>query len=156
MIHEILTTRYGKASTVQTDSYVEHRWNDDDDTRRCILFMGEPEWPFSVLDDLPVLRRIYDGCIAGVLIGDSIRLATLVRREIYGLYSIDQLRRQPEVRRALQLDPDVHYFMDAANVWFYGEKDGRMCVFDGETQELDVLGELAQAMGSILDQWDAV
>ena len=49
----------------------------------------------------------------------------------------------------------VDYFMDAANVWFYGHKDGRLFVYDAETDELDDLGELDTGLAQVIEGWQS-
>ena len=45
--------------------------------------------------------------------------------------------------------------MDAANVWYYGVKDGQMWVYDLPFDDLDCLGDVAKVIDELLDEWEA-
>ncbi len=44
--------------------------------------------------------------------------------------------------------------MDAANVWYYGLKDGDLYVCDSETGELDSLGPVEAEIERLLIPWE--
>ena len=152
MIHDILTRRYGRPVVVEDGGFLEHRWCTDDGAAKFALLMGRPETPL-LPDYHGELSHIYGQSVGGFLVSDSLKIAALTTQEAYGLYSITALRTHPEVQLALAIDPHVHFFMDAANTWFYGEKGGHLFVFDRETRELDDLGESEQAIEVLLDEW---
>ena len=56
------------------------------------------------------------------------------------------------MHHAVVKDPAVDYFMDEANVRFYGMKKGQLCVFDAEFDELDSLGPVEPALHTLMDQ----
>ena len=152
MIHDILTQRYGKPVVVEAAGFLEHRWKMGDEATECALLFSTRET--TLLPDYHgELSHIYGKSVGGFLVGDSLKIATLTNQEAYGLYSIKVLQEQPEVQAALAIDPEVRFFMDAANTWFYGEKEGRLYVFDRETGELDELGECDQVIERLLDEW---
>ena len=59
---------------------------------------------------------------------------------------------QPDLKRALAMDPAIEYFMEDSNVWFYGMKKGDLYVFDAEFDELDSLGPIGPAIHTVMDQ----
>lgn len=53
------------------------------------------------------------------------------------------------------MDPELTFFMDASNVWYYGYKAGNLYVFDVETDEFDLLGPIEPALEQLMDEWEA-
>jgi len=78
----------------------------------------------------------------------------LTGESVFGLYTTRTLQHQPEVRSANLHDPEVCFFMDSANVWFYGVKDCQLYVYDAETEELDLLGPFEREFEELLRQWE--
>jgi hypothetical protein len=62
---------------------------------------------------------------------------------------------QPDVQHAIARDPAIDYFMDEANVLFYGIKAGELYVFDSETDELDSLGPIEPALETLMDELES-
>jgi len=58
------------------------------------------------------------------------------------------------VQSALLMDPAIDYFMEAANVWYYGLKGTELYVFDSEFDELDSLGPVEPALEEVIDRWE--
>ena len=87
------------------------------------------------------------------MIKNSLKAAILLPTSTFGVWNIDDLRSQPEIRCAISMDPGVNYFMEAHNVWFYGVKRGELWVFDGETDELDPLGPVEEALEVLMDEF---
>jgi hypothetical protein len=100
-------------------------------------------------------RPIYGDYFAGFILGDALRLANLLPVPLYGLWQIEALQEQPEVQQAKELDPNTKYFLDAANIWFYGYENGHLLVFDSDTGELDDLGTVEMALDALLFQWES-
>ncbi len=100
------------------------------------------------------LKGIYGNAFGGFLVGNSLKIAVLLPRKVWGLWRIDELQMLRPVRIALAIDPAIDFFMDAANVWYYGHKEGELYVFDAETDELDSLGPIEPALDSLIDQWE--
>lgn len=75
--------------------------------------------------------------------------------EVFGLYKIDELCSQPEVKRANAYDSSLVFFMDSANVWYYAIKENSLYVFDSQTDEVDCIGDLA-SVETLLTEWEEV
>jgi hypothetical protein len=98
------------------------------------------------------LREIYGNFIGGCLIRDTLRAAILIPGEIQGMWNIDDLRMQPQVQRALVIDPAVDYFMEENNQMFYGVKRGGLYVYDEEYDEVESLGPVEPALEEVFDE----
>ena len=99
------------------------------------------------------MKQIYGDSCGGYLIKNSLKAAILLPAKTFGEWNIDDLRIQPEIQCAIAMDPAVDYFMEAHNVWFYGVKRGELYVFDGETDELDPLGPVEEALENLMDEF---
>jgi hypothetical protein len=97
---------------------------------------------------------IYGDARGGFVIGDSLKLSLLEGPNVFGLHRIEELQGQQEIQRASALDPQIAFFMDSANVWFYGIKAGELFVYDAETAELDSLGPVDSALRTLLLEFD--
>jgi hypothetical protein len=53
------------------------------------------------------------------------------------------------------IDPQVVYFADAANVWYYGLKEDVLYVYDASTEEFDQLGAVEVELSKLLEEWEA-
>jgi len=148
----ILRRRYGAPRISREGPFVQWCWNDAQPEASSVLYLGNEGRP-QALERFPGLATIYGDAVGGFLIGDSLKLAMLVPHHVYGLYHIAELLSQPELLLARRLDPAVEFFMDAANVWYYGQKGGNLYVFDAETSELDALGPLQVALEELLGEW---
>jgi len=153
LVEVVLAERYGAPTIVPGTEFLEYRWNEKSEPFHCVLYKTIAD--IRSWDAEPrVLEKIYGDALGGFLLLDSLKLAMLAGPPVYGLYGIDELRGQPEVLAAKRLDPDIEFFMDAANVWFYGIRDkGQLYVYDSETAELTELGPLGQAFRQLLQQW---
>jgi len=153
IMEEILTQRYGAPSVVATDELREYRWNQDNEPLSCVLYKALS--PSAIRrPDTDVCSRIYGDVLGGFLYLDSLRLAMRAGPVVYGLYDIQSLWSQPEVRDANRMDPAIRFFMDAANVWFYGIKGDDVYVYDAEMAELTRLGVVVEAFQRVLDEWE--
>lgn len=153
ILETVLVRRYGQPELSVGDSLAIWRWNTRRPHDECILYLGM-KWRGQFGHRFASLKEIYGEAFGGFLIGDSLKVAVLLPRKIYGLWRIDELQMLPPVKRALQLDPSIEFFMDAANVWYYGHKAGELYVFDAETDELDSLGPVEPAFEALMDQWE--
>jgi hypothetical protein len=150
----LLNKRYGPS---RTDVQADHRefiWNDDAERLRCILF-DEMFWDNDIRRQLGPLEALYGDVRGGVLLGGCVKIAMLTGQKCFDVRRIDELQRQPEVRAANQRDPNICFFMDSANIWFYGIKDGQLYVFDSPGAELDCLGSVETAFEILLAEWEA-
>jgi hypothetical protein len=104
--------------------------------------------------DLPdTLLACYGEFGGGFLIGTSLKMATIDGRDVYGLYTIEELAAQPEVQRVTDVRPNLRFFLDAANVWYYGIEGDSLVAFDAELGELTQLGQLGPALAGLLSEW---
>src|SRR5712691_3581252 len=118
LLQNVLIKRYGTPESVVSDGLLELRWLAQDNSRRSILYVGML-WDSQAEAHFGLYRKLYGDTFGGFLVGGSLKVAMLADQQVFGLYSLQELQDQPEVRDAMVLDPDVHFFMDAANVWFY-------------------------------------
>jgi hypothetical protein len=153
VLEQVLTRRYG-APIVQANTECKNLvWNATEEGRKCVL-CKPLEWTTSLRSNCGSLEAIYGKAIGGHLLGDALRVALLSNHGTFSLYSIEELNGQPEVQRANQLSPQTRFFMDAANVWFYGIENDKLIVYDAETDEIDNLGPVDAALDQLLDEWE--
>jgi hypothetical protein len=145
--------RYGPPQVVSSGQSLEHRWNADDECRSSVLYVGR-ETQNSEQAIQEEFRFLYGDYFGGFLMGNLLKLATLGDKRVFGLYTIEELQEQPEVERALAIVPGICFFMDAANVWFYGHKSGQLYVYDAETDELEDMGDIELGLNVLLDEWE--
>ncbi|MEW6113293.1 MAG: hypothetical protein AB1664_14275 [Thermodesulfobacteriota bacterium] len=155
LLEKILTRRYGQPTPCIRDRMVARSWNTDRPENEAVLYVGM-EWRGVLGARFASLKEIYGDAFGGFLVGDSLRAALLAPTKVWALWNIDDFRIQPEVQHALVKDPAIDYFMDESNVYFYGIKAGRLYVFDAETDELDCLGPVEQALETLLDEQEAL
>ncbi len=153
LLERILVRRYGAPRTSIDEGRLCQTWNADKPDYSSILYVGM-DWNGPVGSRFGSLKDIYGDAIGGFLVGDSLRIAALSTGEIYGIWRIDDLQTLPAVKEALEMDPDIEFFMEASNVWYYGLKDGELYVFDSEFGELDSLGPVESALEEAMDRWE--
>lgn len=149
----VLNGRYGEPSVVTEPDWVQYRWCVGTLRSRSVLYKARWSRP-TVLDRYPELKQIYGEFHGGLLIEGALKIALLTPDEIFGLYRLNDLHTQPEVTRALTINPSVCFFMDSANVWFYGVTQTEMYVYDSMTGELVSLGEVVGALQTLLAEWE--
>lgn len=145
--------RYGPPQVVSSGQSLEHRWNADDECSSSVLYVDR-ETQDSERAIQEEFRFLYGSCFGGFVIGNSLKLATLGDKRVFGLYTVEELQEQPEVERALAISPGIRFFMDAANMWFYGHKNGLLYVYDAETDELEDMGGIELGLNVLLDEWE--
>jgi hypothetical protein len=153
IVEQVLRNRYGEPIVITSTESVEYRWNTNVEADSSTLYKrvepcGELQERFWRL------RSFYGDAVGGFLVGDSLKVSTLDERKVFGLHYIDELLARPEVRHANSLDPDICFFMDASNVWFYGIKESQLYVYDAEFEELDCLGDMQSSLEELIDQWE--
>jgi hypothetical protein len=153
LIETLLVERFGAPTVTRSDLGTEHSWNTSEESRECLLYKPL-SWDDRQRREFAVLRPLYGDAMGGFLLGDSLKVSLLAGPEIFGLYQIADLQDRPEVRRALEFDPEVCFFMDAANVWYYGIKDGELYVYDAPFDELDSLGPVRRALEQLLTEFE--
>lgn len=100
-------------------------------------------------------RQIYGACCGGTLVDSSLKVAMPSGEKLFWLYHLHELGERMEVQRAMELDPELSFFMDAANVWYYGHKHGKLFVYDAPFDELDECGPLESALEELIAEWEA-
>jgi len=154
LLERILIRRYGRAVRRRKEGMEAQCWNQETPDEKSVLYMGM-NWNSRLGRRFASLRDIYGNSFGGFLVGDSIKVAMLLPRKIWGLRRVDELQFLLPIRKALETDPEVEFFMDASNVWYYGHKAGELWVFDSETDELDSLGPVEPALDRLIEQWEA-
>jgi hypothetical protein len=101
LLEKILTRRYGKPTVSIMDGFVALCWNPDDCDYDTVLYMGM-RWSGKLGKRFASFEPIYGDAIGGYLLKNDLRAAVLPDYQIYGIWNIRDLRRQPEVKRALQ------------------------------------------------------
>ncbi len=155
LFEKILNKRYGKPIISEKGNLIEKRWGKENDDVSSVLYVDMKDYGIS-WSCISRLKYLYGDIIGGFLIGNSLKIASLSPQPIFGLYTIDELQKQPEVQKALSIDQNVDFFMDASNVWYYGLKLGELFVYDIETDELESLGPVEMALETLLDEWESV
>ncbi len=155
ILETILRRRYGRPVVGIRRGLHARCWNQDQFDYSTVLYIGM-KWKGAEAARFATLKDLYGDALGGFLIKNTLRIAVLVPREIYGVWNIDELRALPQVQHAITLDPAVDYFMDEHNVLFYGVKRGDLYVFDSETDELDCLGPVEPALEAILANWETI
>jgi hypothetical protein len=153
LLEKILIRRYGQPISCVRDGMVARCWNSGDLDNEALLYMGM-KWHGSTGLRFASLRDIYGDAFGGILIKNILRVAILAPRQLFAVWNIDELQMLPPVRKALAMDPAIDFFMDAANVEYFGHKAGELYVFDTVTDELDCLGPIERALETLMDQWE--
>jgi hypothetical protein len=153
LLEKILIRRYGQPISCVRDGMVARCWNSGDLDNEALLYMGM-KWDGRVGLRFASLSDIYGDSFGGILIKNVLRVAMLSPRQLFAVWNIEELRMLPPVREALAIDPAIDFFMDAANVEYFGHKAGELYVFDTETDELDCLGPIEPALEALMDQWE--
>ena len=154
ILERVLTRRYGQPVTRVVEGLTALCWNPEEPDYASTLYFPM-RWNGRLGARFASLMAIYGDTLGGFLINDSLKVALLVPRYIFGVGRIDELQMRPAVRRALQIDPAIVFFMNASGVWYYGYKQGDLYVFDSEFDELDSLGPIEPALQTVLDEWEA-
>ncbi len=151
LLERILTRRYGQPVASIRHGMSARLWNTHPVNEEAVLYVGM-NWHGMLGFRFSTLREVYGDALGGFLVGDSLRAALLGSQRVYALWNIGDFQKQPEIQRALVMDPAVDYFMDAYMVYFYGVKKDQLYVFDGETDELDCLGPLESALETVMEE----
>lgn len=152
LIEAILLRLYGLPTVESGERLDQYRWNVGGDASESVLYKRARQSDLPAADPPTVLRQIYGDAIGGSLVGGAVKVGVLTG-SVFGLYGLAELQSQPEVVRALARDARIAFFMDAANVWYYGVKDSTLVVYDSETDELDPLGTVEMEIERLVKQW---
>jgi hypothetical protein len=152
LLETLVTNLLGPAEPTATATEPQLTWARGPRNASCTLYKGLI-WTGALRSRLDVLQRLYGDVRAGSLFGGCLKIAAVAGPELWNIYPIELLQKQPEVVEANRREPDVLFFMDSANVWFYGVKDSNLFVFDASTDELDCLGPIAKQLDEVIAQW---
>jgi hypothetical protein len=150
LLERILILRYGQPTEGIRRGLHAHCWNPDEFDFSTVLYMGM-QWKGMNGLRFESLKEIYGDAFGGFLIKNTLKVANLLPRKVYGIWNIDDLRTLPTVQHALVIDSGVDYFMDQYNVYYYGIKRGELYEFDSATDELNSLGPVESAVHTLLD-----
>jgi hypothetical protein len=153
ILETLLNERYGKPQIVSSNELPEHRWNASADRLSSVLYKGLV-WDDWLRHRFPDLERLYGDCMGGSLLGGCLKVAVLRGPRRFGVYQIEELQEQNEVRLVISKQPHLCFFMDSANVWFYAVVGSQLYVYDSHTQEVDHLGELEPGLRNLLQEWE--
>jgi hypothetical protein len=157
ILEHILESRYGLPRIISSGPLLEYRWNDSDELRSCVLHKNRSEkidWGRNLSPQRAGLQPIYGDAIGGFLVGDSLKVAMLGAEKLWGLYTLAKIQDLQPVHRALQLEPGISFFMDSANVWYYGAKNGDLWEYDEPFDELNNLGDIAVQINELMSRWE--
>jgi hypothetical protein len=153
VLEKILIRRYGQPVITTRRDLNARCWNPDDFDYASVLYIGM-KWGSRLGTRFASLKKIYGDAFGGFLIKNLLKVTMLLPRKIYGVWSMGDFQMLPPVRKALAIDPAIDFFMDAANVEYFGHKAGELYVFDTVTDELDSLGPIEPALETLMDQWE--
>jgi hypothetical protein len=154
ILERVLVRRYGQPELKYEDGMQKKIW------REGTAFFSDlyysTDWTRPPASDFRMHQPIYGASSGGTLVGDSLKVATPWSKKVYGIYNLHTFGERMEVQRAMELDPELAFFMAASNVQYYGHKCGRLFVYDAAFDELDDLGPIESALEEIIANWDAV
>jgi hypothetical protein len=155
ILERVLIRRYGKPVTSILDGMGAKVWNPGDDDYEAVLYLGM-KWSGIASLRYASLCDIYGDSFGGVLIKNTLKAALLSRPSLFHIRNIEELRALAAIEYAVVRDPGIDYFMHENNVLYYGVKKGQLYVFDNETDELDSLGSVEQALDTMLEEWESI
>ncbi len=153
ILERVLVRRYGQSDLAYIQGIRAKVWA----TRSAGVseLYYSADWTKPPASDFRVHQSIYGECCGGTLLDDSLKVAMPSSEEHFGIYNLYALGERMEVQRAMELDPDLAFFMTASNVWYYGHKDGRLFEYDAPFDELNDLGPIESALDEVIARWEA-
>lgn len=151
LLEEVVAKRCGEPIVAIVDELPAHCWNPDEWDYATVLYQGM-KWNSLAGLRFKGLKPLYGNSCGGFLVKNALKVAHLLPGEIYGIWNIEEMQSLPIIQHALVMDPAIEYFMDNANVWYYGEKLGELYVFDAEMDDIDCLGPLESALQEVFDE----
>jgi hypothetical protein len=152
IIEQLLEARLGSPTIHRSAGGDELIWTHEQRELKCGLYKGL-RWNKVLRQNLGILEPIYGDTRAGSLFDGRLKLSAIDGLKVFGIYPFETLQQHRAVQEANNRDPDICFFMDSANVWFYGVKDSNLFVFDAATDELDCLGPIAEQLDEVIAQW---
>jgi hypothetical protein len=149
IVEQALSERFGPGTEEdQRENLAICRWLPKDDPRTNRLFYSSTKSLF-----IPALVPIYGRAHAGILAGRALKLSALGPPVPFGVPELESYLHAPELAEVLSETSGITFFMDAANVYFYGMLNGEVIEYDAETAESDSLGPPDRAVPDIMDRW---
>ncbi len=153
ILERILMRRYGEPELNDKKGTLQKIW------RAGTLFVSNlyysADWSKPPASHFRVHQHIYGASCGGTLVDGSLKIAMPSYDTRFEIYNLRELSERPEVQRALELDPDLAFFMDSANVWYYGHKDGKLFVYDAPFDELYERGDLESELEEVIAEKEA-
>jgi len=153
ILERVLVRRYGQPDETHREGMRAKIWAAGTAFESVLYYSAD--WTRLPASKFRVHRPIYGACRGGTLVGSSLKVAMPSYENPFWLYNLHELEERMEVKRAMELDPELSFFMDAANVWYFGHNRGRLFVYDAPFDELDELGELESALEEVIAEWEA-
>ncbi len=155
ILESLLTRLYGKPNVVHSKPFIEYRWNEADEPRHCTLYKPL-QWDVELERRFGQVKVIYGDAVGASILCGGLNVSMLRGPRIFGLYPMEEFQRHPNVLRALDYEPGICFFMNTANVCYYGAKDGQLYVYDIEDPDrVDVLGDIESEFELLIREWEA-
>ena len=153
MLEDLLRSRHGEPiCEIDDDSgLLVRRFLAEGDPQAAVLYIR----PTGGSACPPDLEKIYGDVHAATIAGGSLKVAACGEPEVYGVYLLEEYRELPELEDVVAEHPDIVFFMDAGNVYFYGTRSGALVEFDSETGELTDRNDLRSSLGEVIDEWES-
>lgn len=155
LIEEIVEKRFGKPTLSIQENLIHKHW-----TKKNPEAFSKLYFSLKCNDDIHLkhtknLKLIYGDAIGGFFIGTpqtggDLRIAMLNNQKIFGLYRIKDLQLHENIQKALSKEKGIDFFMDDSNILYYGCKNENLYIYDSETDELDSLGPLDEALEKLI------
>ncbi|TKC94689.1 hypothetical protein [Polyangium fumosum] len=153
ILERVLVRRYGQPDETYTEGMRAKIWAEG--TASVSVLYYSVDWTRPPASEFRVHQPIYGACCGGTLVHNSLKVAMVASTKVFGIYNIGTLGEQIEVKRAMELDPELSFFMDASNVWYFGHKKGRLFVYDAPFDELYERGPIESELEEVMAEWEA-
>ena len=153
ILERILMRRYGHPDETYEAGMLRKIWKAGTPSFSDLYYSAD--WTKPPASDFRVHQPIYGTSCGGTLVGDSVKVSMPSFKKVFGVGHLHTFVERPEVQRALELDPELAFFMDASGVQYYGHKEGRLFEYDAAFDELNDLGPIESAIEEIVERWEA-
>ena len=127
-------------------------WNLDNKKKSVLYTGGEKSKELEVPSEV---AGLYGEFIGGTLLSSSVKIALRRQCNMFHLYTLPQLHNRISSDFNHESMADIFFFMEAANIYYYGIRQGEIFVFDAETLDLDSIGPVDNAINQILEEWES-
>lgn len=152
ILERVLVRRYGQPELTHKEGMRAKIWAGGTASESVLFYSAD--WTKRPASKFRVHQPIYGECCGGALVDSSLRIAMPSGKKLFWLYKLHELVEQVEVERAMALDPELAFFMDASNVWYYGHKHGRLFEYDAPFAELNDIGPIEPALEELIARWE--